>query len=276
MKQILLVALLLAIAPAQALSLSASAPGTYIDPMGSMDITVDVTVDCADIVSAGGSLDAALTAEVLDGVDVTGETVSFAVSDCSPPSSTVTKQGTVTLTPTDSAAGLTPFDAKIISGDEQTTVEGLAVDYKPGHTMSIEGDQTFEVTGGYIEFPLDLTITANAKTMIMFEEKSVSTGLLDGLAHKVFDVAANETSATYTVSWTAPEGGWENATVSFYTYSHCLDKTEGCDPQFESRPTWTFINMDPHGTETEGEKESPSFALPLLIVGLALVALRRR
>jgi hypothetical protein len=294
MKRVLIATLLLlaipaatAQVPAGDITVNATAPAVFIDPNGAMSVTVDIAVGCAIVLTGGGNGTISLSAAVPAYIAVAADDILVSAADCVG-NEYATKTGSLVLTPNATAPGLQLFNAKVTalfttsagstSGESQ--VDGLAVDYRGGHTLSLAGDQTFEVVDGVATVMLDVTISANTKTMVMFLDQSTTAGSVSGLSHKVFDVLAGERNKTYTITFTAPEGAWTEEQFTFHNYSHCLDKEEGCDPLFINDPTWTFTNMGGNVTAggSDGGKDSPGLAMPLVLGTVALIgfALRRR
>ena len=133
-------------------------------------------------------------------------------------------------------------------------------------------------------FELRINVTANAQTMVMFENKTVDVGSLDGLRAYTFDVLNGERDVTYNVLFTPPSSEWSEATVRFHTYSHCLVGAN-CAAKLERNLTWTFVNNPPPSpdqTPTTSTKEPAKSPGPLLVpalvvlLGLAITRKRRR
>lgn len=156
-------------------------------------------------------------------------------------------------------------------------MEDAVVAHLPGHTLDPAGDQVFDVTGATLGFDLEVAIQANARTMVMFEEKQVTgTASPTGLKAYIFDVAGGERTLTNRIVFTAPESAWEEGTVSFYNYSPCLGG-EGCGEQFPQRITWTLRNMAGPGPTLEPDsKDSPGPPILLLVALIASAMLMRR
>ncbi len=261
-------------------------------PTGPNLVPFNVTLECSLIATKGGTVNVDVTAtDAAPWLNVTPARVSFPLTDCaSGPRTTLTKPGAVALTPTLDAPGLQPFTltlvAQVVGSTEKATSmkENLVLAYKPGHTLTPAGDQTFPVTDATFAFELRIDITANAQTMVMFENKTVDVGTLDGLRAMTFDVANNDRTITYNVLYTPPEFNWTEAKVRFHTYSHCLVGAN-CTPQLEQNLTWTFVNKQPPApppsmepTPTTAGGSSPGLGTFFLVVAIAMVAaaLRRR
>jgi hypothetical protein len=260
---------------------------------GSATIPIDVTIQCPTLLVeglGGGSAHVEVVGPAW--LSATSTTVTFDAMECSSnPSVPLTKTVEVSLAPLPNAPGLVnaTLNATLVFEDENPATEAsrspielpaVHVAYRPGHVLTPDGDQTFTVTNGSYAFELTIDITANARTMIMFEDKKVSGGaLLTGLQAHTFNVPEGEVSRVNPVKFTAPQGAWESVKVSFRTYSHCLDGTD-CGPQLEKTVTWTFNNANPDATvEPSSEKESkgaPGLLLPSIVAALAIAALAIR
>ncbi|MFA5943535.1 MAG: hypothetical protein WC876_03610 [Candidatus Thermoplasmatota archaeon] len=261
---------------------------------GNATIPIQVSVGCDVVLASGGGSADVQVAGQPTWLNATSTTVAFDPSEClMDPAGAVVKQADLVLTPMPNAPGLVnvtlnativyvgeapgPLGEPRLSPIELPTVH---VAYRPGHLMTPDGDKTFPVTNGTYTFDMKVEITANARTMIMFEDKRVQGGgLLTGLQAHVFNVPAGETNLVQPVRFTAPQGAWDTVKVSFRNYSHCLDGTD-CGPQVEKTITWTFTNTGPAvepATETNDSKDAPAPLLPAILMTLALVvAVARR
>ena len=265
---------------------------------GTATVPIQVSVGCEVILaSLGGSASVAVVGPAW--LNATSTTVSFEPSECAgiPSGSEVpkiTKQADVTLTPAPESPGLVnaTLNATIVYVGEAPMSEprnsfvdlpAVHVAYRPGHVLTPSGDQTFSVTNGSYSFDMTIDITANARTMIMFEDKKVTGGaLLTGLQAHTFNVPEGEVSKVNPVKFTAPQGAWDTVRVTFYNYSHCLDGTD-CGPQVQSNITWTFKNANPGAAvepagedEKKGSKGAPGPAMPAILIALAVVAIAAR
>ncbi len=257
---------------------------------GSATIPIDVSIECPTLAAGlGGSARVDVVGPAW--LKATSTTVTFDPMECSSnPAGPLTKQVEVLLTPLPDAPGLVnaTLTATLVYADENPATEpsqspielpAVHVAYRPGHIMTPAGDQTFTVKNGTYTFDMKVDITANARTMIMFEDKKVAGGgLLTGLQAHVFNVPAGEVQLVQPVKFTAPQGAWEIVKVSFYNYSHCLDGTN-CGPQVQNNITWTFKNGGPPiepATENENSKDAPGPIFPAILLALALVAIVAR
>ena len=261
--------------------MTANGPGT-LEPLASTTYPVSVTVGCMEVLENNGEADVTISAKELpEGIKSDQQEMHFGIEDCVGQES-ISKNATITISSDSDAHGLEPFTLRFeaLLGDHatQTEIADVMVDYLPGHSMTPAGDQVFEVTGDSYSFDLTLDFTSNAKTMVMFENKVVSgTAGLTGLKAQIVDVESTQ-SITNNIVFAAPEGAWTEETVTFYTYSHCLDGPD-CGENFEQNITWTFRNANPNVSANEAplDEEAPGLALPLLLVALVgLVAARRR
>ncbi|MEK6986224.1 MAG: hypothetical protein AABX89_07570 [Candidatus Thermoplasmatota archaeon] len=257
------------------------------------------TLDCQTVLTSGGG-DVALALEgVPEWLSATAAGGELAPEDClADPTGVAELALTGGLEPIAGAPGLLPAEltAKAtytsLLGD---TVEASAVlpafhvAYLPGHRLTPEGDQTFQVQSSKpLTVPLRIEVLANARTMVMFEDKTVSNpdALVNGLKAKIFDVPPGQIGLIVeerNVVFTPPTGAWDKVTVSFRNYSHCLDGPD-CGNELERVLTWTFVNAAPDQISqvdgagaTESSKGAPAPGLLLVVgaVGVALL-LRRR
>ena len=294
---LLVLPLLLLLAPlaeAQAGPVSLTADvAPELPPVGPILVPVNVTLDCTLIASKAGTVNVDVgLAEAPAWLNATTERLTFSVTECaSNTSTTLLKSGTVSLEPAMDAPGLEPFaitlQAQVVGSTEKasTRKENIILAYRPGHVLTPAGDQTIDVTEETYAFELRIDVTSNAQTMVMFEDKTVDVGSLDGLRAMTFDVANGDRSITYNVLFTPPETAWTEANVRFRTYSHCLVGS-GCDPQLEQNITRTFLNKQPakpliepspdSPTPTGGESPNIGAMLTLALVSLAGIFLRRR
>jgi hypothetical protein len=292
-----LAAVLLAPLAAADVSHSTTFEGGAIPYDGSATIPIQVSVGCDVILgSLGGAASIAVIAPAW--LNATSTTVTFDPMECAadPTVEAITKQADVTITPAADAPGLVnaTLNATIVYVGEAPGPLGEArespvmlpevhVAYRPGHLLTPSGDQTFTVTDGTYAFDMTMDITANARTMVMFEDKKVTGGgLVTGLQAHVFNVPNGERNLVQPVKFTAPQGAWDQVKVTFRNYSHCLDGTD-CGDQLTQIVTWTFKNGNPAAaaepaSEKAESKGAPGLMLPSLlgILALAAVALRRK
>ncbi len=285
-----LVALLFAAAPALAqVNVSPQPAGGLLAPGATTELYVDVTVDCLWLAQNGGSATVTLAtpnapewllagpAEAsFNGITcLQGQQTTLAANITLPVDIAEDAIGLVSTPLTVEATG-TPSTGSAVtaSGD---VPDGIMVDYRSGHTLSPAGSQTFDVTDGTYTFNLTIEVQANAKSMVMFENKKLSDpgAKLSGLKAVIFEVAEGEREATLEVTFEAPEGAWEEVTASFKNFSHCMGGPD-CPPVEETNITYTFRNAGTPAGE-EPEQDSPGFGVLALVGMLALAgAMRRR
>lgn len=262
-----------------------------LPPTDPIPIRFNITLDCALIATKGGTVNVDVTlSESPTWLSATASRIGFVANDCvSSAGASVKKPGTLSLRALPEAPGLTPFSIALkasVAGSSETATtrkEGVALAYRPGHVFTPSGSQTFSVTGGTFAFPLAIAVSANAATMVMFEEKTVDLGSLDGLRPMTFDVENGERNITYTIQFTPPAFNWTTAVARFRTYSHCL-VGDGCTPQLEENITWTFTNEQPNSSAGAasataapvGSTPGPGPAVALLAAALAVAMMRCR
>ena len=250
-------------------------------PTSGGSLSFNVTVDCTEFLTQGGpTLDATVTTDLPDYYGAQDGPANFSAQDSvTGAQQQLTQCIDVTLSPTDDALGLvpTPFKATATVGSASAEFDhdkNVQIAYKDGHTMTTDVSFPYDFTeadGEALEFNITIDIAANSRTMVMFIDPGASAGNVDGLFHQIFDVEDCETTRTIGVTWTPPSFAWENATISFYNYSHCLNGSP-CDPTNEQNITWEIRNAQTGGgpSNTPDDEESPS--VPFIALGLALVA----
>lgn len=157
----------------------------------------------------------------------------------------------------------------------------LTVAYNSNYTVTTSTTFPFTMTTPEVKFQVTNTQSSNARSMIMIEGVTVSAGSFAGLPSTVYEVAAGApASKTFEVTFKAPEGAWERATVSFEAFGHYL-LLSGEAGDYSPAQTYTFefvnggVPATPNGDG--GEKESPAPVAALTALGLlGLVAVLRR
>lgn len=244
-------ALLLQQAPGFEVTLSASSPPAWLT-------LEDVAVSFADAATLQGCIDGAGAASAT--VDV-----PFSVSAAAPGVESLS----VNLT---ASAGDT-------TSDPATAL--FTVAYDSNYTVTTTAMFPMTLTTPEVTFQVTATQASNARSMIMIEGVTVSAGSFAGLPSTVYEVAAGApASKTFDVTFKAPEGEWETATVTFQAFGHYL-LTSGQAGDYSPAQTYTyeFVNGGVPATSDGdgGEKESPSPAAALTALGLlGFAALRRR
>lgn len=279
-----LLSLALLVAPA-----ASAADATFTDepltipPSGSLDLPVTVTVDCADILSGGGGLSVPVSTTGLpDWMGAGTATADFAATDCLTGETTASKDVALRFDPTDDALGLDPYGFTLVAGDDSSEFTGpIQVGYRDGHNMTTDLAFPHTLTdadGGRVSWNITIEVDANSQTMVMFQNLQTSVGKLSGVNHQIFDVETGDASRTLTATFEAPSFEWEEATITFWSYSHCL-KGEDCPPTNNQNVTWVITNGATSSPLNEGDgKDSPGLApvgLGLALVAAALVARRR-
>lgn len=257
---------------------------------GPTPVPIDVVLGCDLVLTTGGGSATVTMPFLPPWLTAPAQSVAVEATDCIPGAvGNVTRTVTLQVTPAADAPGLVPANitARIdyageLRGTAQAnvTLPEVVVAYRPGHTLTPAGDQEFRVPGNRsFSFDLEIEVTANARTMVMFEDKVVSDpeALLLGLKAETYDVAAGEKGEVRKVTFTPPDGAWDEVTVSFRTFSHCLDGDD-CGNQLEANLTWRFLNESPVTAQGETTKAAPAPAVVLLLILLvaALAWIRRR
>jgi MYXO-CTERM domain-containing protein len=259
---------------------------------GPTEVPVTVVIGCDLVLTTGGGTATVSMEELPTWLSAAPQSFEVEPTECLPGAlENITREIKMAVTPAASAPGLVAasLNATVtytgaVRGNASAAIEvpPAAVAYRPGHRITPEGDQTFTVPAtGAFTFDLTIEVLANARTMVMFEDKVMSdpSAFITGLKAHTYDVAAGETRETRKVVFTPPEGAWESMTVKFRTFSHCLDGPD-CGETGERIVTWTFVNQTPGvapGAEAE-TKDAPGFTpfAMLAVVALALLLRRRQ
>lgn len=268
----------------QDFTITVTAPSTRISPTESTTLDVKVTVGCIRILQAGADVDVDLDVVGPEWLDAVGETVSFAPeAACADANLRLTKSGTVTITPNATAPGLTASTLKVTGTyadatdaevSEESGEVAFEVEYRPGHTVVSELTFPHTMTGTTLKWNVTVSSDANYRTMIMFNDVTATTGVVDGLSPKFIDNPPG--SLTFEVTFTAPDSAWTNSTISFVNFSHWCSTTGTCGlANLTQDYEWQILNGNPPPEESKG---LPSNAAGLILVGLAslVLMLRRR
>lgn len=274
-----------------AISLTVASAGE-VPYQGSGNFSATVTVGCA-----------LLLQQAANGFEVT-------ISAASPPAWLTLEDAvvgfqdpaTVQSCITDGGAAIRTVDVPFSVSAAAPAVEQLSVDlvasagtttsdpatalytvaYNSNYTVATTATFPMTVTTPEVTFQVTATQASNARSMIMIEGVTVSAGSFAGLPSTVYEVAAGApASKTFDVTFKAPEGAWETASVTFQAFGHYL-LTSGEAGDYSPAQTYTyeFVNGGVPATSSSGdggEKESPSPAAALTALGLlGFAALRRR
>lgn len=292
MKRIVLLAGLLLVAlPTASATVTITAENGDLELMAGMTskVPVTVTVSCDEFVMAAAqSITYAINSNAAADLKASHPEITVTAGAGCIPGNAISATGDITLNPDMDSFGLAPQTLKIwsVKGSDNFTYErsgNVWVAYNPGHTLT--PDVTFPYTfmgGDKLSFNLTVDVSANSDTMVMFfPVSSTANGSVAGLAHQRFFFSQGENSSRILpVSWTPPAGNWDNATITFSNYSHCLlgGEIDPCEPQLEETVTWTIVNGAPKTTGDGEGKDSPGVGAGLIIglLAVALVVLRRR
>ncbi len=263
-----------------------------IAPGGNATASVYIALDCFTVIRTGGGEATLAFAGSPAWVTLTGASVVFDAQDCiSGVTESLNLTSVIQVRVDDAAPAFLPARSNVTVtytgavGDPITTtatVSGITAQYVPGHRTTPEGDQTFNVKGSQVfSFEMTIEITANGRTMVMFEDKKVSDpdAILNGLKAQIYDVPNGDTGETRKVTFTPPQDAWEKVTVDFRTYSHCLDGPD-CDPELERTVAWTFVNEQPAVLESsaasKGAPAPQGVLVALVFAALAGIVRARR
>ncbi len=291
MKRILLLAALLLVAiPTASAAVTVAAEDGDLELMAgqSATIPVTVTVTCDEFVLAGAqSITYAIQSTARADLNPTYTAITVAAGASCVPGNTVSGTGDITLSPGTDAVALMPQTLKVYAVQGSTNVSddragNVWVAYNPGHQLTTDIAFPYTWTGGeMLAFNLTIDVTANDDTMIMFfPVSSPANGTVNGIGGnpKFFLRQGDDATQVKPVTWTPPAGAWDNATISFRHYSHCLNggDLDACEAQFEETVVWTIQNGAP--PTPAAEKDSPGVGAGLIIglLAVAIVVLRRR
>jgi hypothetical protein len=289
-----LAAVLLALA-AVAAAPTASAQGTGLTLVaedlatpvpfeGSSAIPFTLEVGCLGAVTGQTTtVTVAPTGEVPSWLTVTPFEGEVAPASCLTGMGTQSITGTIPIAVTADAPGVVDHTLNLVASLGSATSEDAAVftvAYEWNYSLVPDVTFPLAVTGPSVSFNLTVTQASNARSMVMMEEVQTSAGVISGLTSMAYENQAGQPATkTFTITYTAPTGAWDNATVNFVAYGHFLLLDSRAGDYDDGTPiTWTFSNAGsgPSGGDG-GEKESPAPAGVLLALGLvALAALARR
>jgi hypothetical protein len=269
-------------------SLAVTEPSAPISYSGTTDVPIEVTVGCAVILQAGGEAAVDFTyGDVPAWLNVEEPSLTAGPQ----PSCLLDMEGTVVLT---GNLGLTPaFEAP---GMNETTFTVMAsvdtqgepaesapqdvtvmIEFRPNYTIATDITFPYNVTEDEVRFNVTVTMDANARSMVMFEEVSASEGSFTGLASQTYD--APPEVRVFPVVFTPPDGDWTQSNVTFRVFSHYLPLTGTAgDAMGTQNPVWVFTNGNPGGSGGDGGKGVPGVGPVFLIgglLGLAVIVRRR-
>ncbi len=262
----------------QGITVVASEPIDPVDPGTTATQEFSVSVGCATILQAGGSSTVAVNVSAPVWMGATGTDVELDPTGCIPGGS-VAGNGTITYAPTNAAPGFQPAEIAITAmlGDEtgETTTTAQA-GYRPGYQFTFAPGTTIMVTNASESVTMQITVTANADTMLMFEAVE---GAMGSVAIPTFinvvDQIGQETTLTQDLTYTPPLDDWTEDTFIFKTWSHYMQDGDLKTP--DQQVTLVFVNDLPPGSGGDSEEEeSPGVAVPILIGALAAIAIARR
>ncbi len=251
-------------------------------------IFLNVTVGCASVLSVGSATPSVAVTVTTKPVwlNFTAATIPVAPgADCANQGAlgSFKRSGTLTVTPSSNAPGVTPttitFTAVLTgskpepAASDTAELVDLKVAYRPGYTLSPDAQFPLTVTGDDATFNLTVRVNANAISMVMFDPPVVTAGTLDGLPS--VDYNASETKI-FKVTFTPPTGKWTHANATFFVYTHYRF---GGDPMLGQNITWQFVNdnEDGGGSGNGKGKGAPGPTPVILALGLlALASLLRR
>lgn len=253
---------------------------------GTAALACTVSVGCLEILSSGGSMEATITVESPPAWLTTSPTaVAIDGTACFTGAGTTAATSNVPLSVSKDAPGVveTPLSLVATIGSTASPPDAaiISVEYNWNYTVTADLTFPYTMTTPSVTFNLTVTQASNARSMVMMEETRTSAGTISGLTSTVYENEAGKPDTkVFKVTYTAPTGEWENATVDFMAYGHylLLDSSSG-DYDEGKHVVFDFVNG---GVKPEGDgggKESPAPVGALLAIGLlalAFVARRRQ
>lgn len=268
--------------------------GTLAAPIpyeGSATLPINVTVGCIDAQQDG-------TVSIAAGDQPSWLTISAPDITVMPgaeclPAGTITQAGSITLSVSKDAPGVIEHSIDFVAtvntkNSDPPTQAKFSVAYFSIYTLVPEPKFPLEVTQKVTKFNVTGTQSSNAPSMIMVDgTMTASNGaLVSGIASLQYNnTAGTPDTKTYTVTFTAPSGSWDNSTISLRTFGHFNFAGQGGDPMDYKNFTWEIHNGgvsgggDGDGGGGGGKKGIPAAPAPLMSLALlafaAFVARRR-
>lgn len=265
------------------ISLVANSAGT-VPFQGEGSFPVEVTVGCALALQGGLTVTIAAVGApswlTLDDLAVEVE-----AADCLSGMGAAPVTADVPFSVAADAPGVEPLSVNLTATAGDTTSDAVAaaftVAYESNYTVVADAQFPLTLTTPEVKFNVTATQASNARSMIMMEGITVSAGSFAGLPSTVYEVAAGApASKTFEVTFKAPEGDWETATVTFQAFGHYL-LSNGEAGEYSPAQTYTFEFVNggvPASNGDGGGKESPAPVAAFTALGLLglAAALRRK
>ena len=175
-------------------SISSTDTTALIPADSTTKIPYTVTFGCLDFASGmSQGYDISLTTDLPAYFNAGSAAVSFAPGpDCLNEAASITKTIDLEIKPTADAWAYVPSAFTVTATDADGTIsaeashEPIQIAYTPGHTMTTSIAFPYEFTDadeGAVEFDINLDITANGDTMVMFENVGAN-GTVNNLFHQ--------------------------------------------------------------------------------------------
>ncbi len=274
----LLAFMLLPVAAAQ--TITPDEDPAVLTPEGITSVGFTASESClsiaTDIITGGtnAAIDYAVTYPAgLTGPDTV--TVTYSGADClGDLSGNVDGTSSLDITALPEAPGMASLQVAV--GDGSLPVQ---VDYIKGHTFTVDTTFPIEVGAEPVTWNATLVVDSNADTMVMtLTDEKAQFGSIGGLfPFKNFIAPPPEgTTETIQFTYTPTATDWEEDKIVFTMWSHFIDDGDMKTP--DDTIEWTFVNVNDHGSQDEGKKDSPGLGAVALVglLGAAAVALRRR
>ncbi|MEK6976249.1 MAG: hypothetical protein AABY18_07905 [Candidatus Thermoplasmatota archaeon] len=289
---VLALAIVAVSAPAQAqaeptgMTLKLTSAGT-IAFKGTSAIPFILEVGCLDLLqNAGASTTVPVAVEVTDAkpwLTVTNQTVEVDPTACIAGQGRVNVTGSIPITVSAAAPAVVLHTVHAVA--KMDSIEST----EPGATFTVAYNSNYTLTPS-VKFPLTVTNktttftltgvqASNAPSMIMVDPITISDGaLFSGIGPLQYaNKAGTPDTKTYAITFTAPTGDWEKATVTLPVYGHYNFDGMAGDPTDRKTFTFEFVNGGVHDEHKDGGKKSPAPAAVLTALGLlAFAGVRRR
>jgi hypothetical protein len=261
--------------------------GVLNDPIpyqGNASLPVTIEVGCQHVLAAAlGSQ--STTVKVTVAVDdppswLTAPAIELSLNpaNCASATPFLTQSGLVELKVDASAPGverqfvnLTATMPAAPGGTPMTATErgDFNVSYYAAHTITPSLTFPHTMTGRTLNFTVTVTVNANARSMVMFENVKATPGSFGGLSSDFYNPPETK---VFNVTYRAPEGAWTQANITMFAFSHFLieSSAQAGGPNLAENLTWAIVNGNPDGGD--GTKDAPIGGAPL-VAALALSAL---
>lgn len=250
---------------------------------GSGTFTFNLDVGCAELISNPREDATVTVTDAPAWLNATDEVLELPATGCLNPNGRLSVPGTIEFTVSKSAPAVTAqtVHLKATLGETQSDEQSAAytVAYKSNFTITPSVKFPLTVMNKTTTFTVTGVQASNAMSMIMVDDFTASGGaLISGIGPLQYaNKAGAPDTKTYTVTFTAPDGDWENVNATLKVYSHYNFDGMAGDPTDQKTITWQFVNGGVHDHDKK-KKDTPAPIGPLVALGLVGLAasMRRR